>query len=375
MASFLKPRAGTAALCILAIALASCGLPRSGPNKKEIFQSSVEKEGNAYIIRVNDGAIQATRQATEPGFPQSFINARKLSADTIQPGDELRITIYENVEDGLFGTAGAPSNINLLQVDQSGHIFMPYVGRIRASGNSPESLRRTITRKLDPQTPEPQVLVSRTAGDRSTVSINGSGGQGIFPIEASTLTLSGMIAVAGGVTTDPESTRVTVTRGAHKGTVWLESLYNDARQDIALRPGDRILIQEDKRRCTALGATGGQSLVDFPRPTLSAIEALSFMGGLSSALADPTGIFIFREEMPHPVNRMVGKQVVNKPTRVAYILNLKEPNGVFYARDFQVRDGDTIYVTEAPYVQWTKTLAVLTSSVGAAQSLSSAAGG
>ena len=48
------------------------------------------------------------------------------------------------------------------------------------------------------------------------------------------------------------------------------------------------------------------------------------------------------------------------------MLDLTEPNGMFQARDFAIRDGDTVYVTEAPFVQWQKTLSALTGSVGAA---------
>jgi mannose/cellobiose epimerase-like protein (N-acyl-D-glucosamine 2-epimerase family) len=42
------------------------------------------------------------------------------------------------------------------------------------------------------------------------------------------------------------------------------------------------------------------------------------------------------------------------------VLNLTEPTGLFEARDFQIRDGDTLYVTEAPFVQWQKTLGAIT---------------
>ena len=42
-----------------------------------------------------------------------------------------------------------------------------------------------------------------------------------------------------------------------------------------------------------------------------------------------------------------------------YVLDLTKPDGMFMARDFLIRDGDTVYVTEAPMVQWTKTLNVI----------------
>lgn len=376
MARFLKPGAGIAALLVFAMTATSCGLPRSGPNKREIFEGSVQRQGNAYIVSVNDRVVQATREAPNPGFDALFANAGSLSTDIIRPGDRLLVTIYENVEQGLLAAAGVPSTLTELQVDQTGHIFIPYAGRIRAAGNTPEGLRQIITRKLDAQTPDPQVIVSRAAGDGSTVSIVGTAGaQGVLPIEASSATLTRMIAKAGGVTTDPESTRVTVIRGNRRGSVFLSDLYNANVKDIALRPGDRILIEEDTRRFTALGATGGQSLVEFPKPTMNAIEAIAYLGGLNSNLADPTGIFIFRDESPEYANRVLGRSDFQTPKRFAYVLDLTEPNGVFLARDFQIRDGDTIYVTEAPYVQWTKTLSVLTSSVGSAQALNAAAGG
>lgn len=363
------------AVFVLAFAVSSCGLPRPGPNKKEIFAGSVQQQGNAYIVTVNDRVVKATGDAPEAGFDAKFLNAGRIGADTIRRGDKLLLTVYENVEEGLFGTAGAPSTLVELQVDQSGNIFIPYAGRIRAAGNTPEQLRQIVTRKLDSQTPDPQFIIARAAGDGSTVSIVGTGGQGVYPIEASTSTLSTMIAASGGVTTNPENTRVTVIRGDHKGTVWLEDLFESNKQDIALRPGDRILIQEDTRRFTALGATGAQSLVEFPQPSMTAIEAIAFMGGLNSNLADPTGIFIFRDESPEFANRVLGRSDFTTSKRFAYVLDLTEPTGVFLGRDFQIRDGDTIYVTEAPYVQWTKTLGVLTSSVGAAQSLNAATGG
>ena len=54
-----------------------------------------------------------------------------------------------------------------------------------------------------------------------------------------------------------------------------------------------------------------------------------------------------------------------------YMLNLTEPNGMFMARDFIIRDGDTVYVTEAPYTQWTKALSALTGSLATAGSIAS----
>jgi polysaccharide export outer membrane protein len=363
-------------LLSLVIGISACGLPRSGPSKREIYSGSVQKQGNAFIVPVTDSVVQATSVAPALGFSSEFQNAGVVGSDDIRPGDILGLTIWENVDDGLL--AGQGSNTTALhdvQVDGAGFIFVPYAGRIRAAGNSPEALRRIISSKLDAQTPDPQVSVSRMAGDGATVSVMGGvGGQGVYPIERPTRTLAAMLAKTGGVTIEPEIAQITVTRGTHSGKVWLKDLYSNPRMDIALRPGDVILVEKDTRSFTALGATGGQSRVPFETQTISAIEAIAQVGGLSTGIADPKGVFIFRDEIPEVANTVLGRNDLIGTQRMVYVLDLTEPNGMFSARDFDIRDEDTVYVTEAPFVQWQKTLSALTGTVGSANSLSSASG-
>ncbi len=265
---------GAKALTFLAALsmVASCGLPRPGPNKREIFAGSVLKQGDAFVVTVNPRVTRAT---------------------------SVGITVFENVaDDPLLGNTGQRVSIlDQVQVDGQGFIFVPYAGRIKAAGQTPDGLRQAITRKLDAQTPDPQITVQRLAGDGATVTVAGViGAQGVYPIERPTRTLSTMLARAGGITIDPGIALVRVTRGGQSGQVWVKDLYEDPTLDIALRAGDKIVVQEDNRKFVALGATGGQSLVPFESETLSAIEAIATVGGLASATADPTGVFVFRNE-------------------------------------------------------------------------------
>ncbi|MBV1867958.1 MAG: polysaccharide biosynthesis/export family protein [Marinosulfonomonas sp.] len=355
--------------------LAACALPRSGPNKREIYSGSVQNQGDSFVVAVNDRVTRATAIVPAFGFSQQFINAAKVGSDTISAGDTLGLTIWENVDDGLLASQGANATaLEEVQVDGAGYIFVPYAGRIRAAGNTPEALRRIITEKLANQTPDPQVLVRRLAGDGSTVSITGSvGGQGIYPIERPTRTLTAMLARAGGVTIEPEIAQVTIFRSGHQAKVWFQDLYKNASYDIALRGGDRILVEEDTRSFTALGATGAQSRVAFESQALSAIEAIAQVGGLNSNVADPTGVFVFRNETEEISNLVLGRSDLIGAQRLIYVLNLTEPNGVFMARDFVVRDGDTVYVTEAPFVQWSKSLNAIIGTLGTANTLSNLA--
>ncbi|WP_370301886.1 polysaccharide biosynthesis/export family protein [Pseudooceanicola sp.] len=353
-----------AALAILGI-VSACGLPQVGPNKRQIFAGSVQKEGDAFVVEVNDRVTRATAVVPAFAFSTDFTNAAQVTADTINPGDILGLTIWENVDDGLLtGETGSARPLEEVQVDSSGFIFVPYAGRLRAAGNTPNQLREIITARLQEQTPDPQVEVRRVAGDGSTVTLAGAvGGQGVYPIERPTRTLSAMLAHAGGIVIEPEIAQVTVIRGNQRGKVWFQDLYDNPKLDIALRAGDRILVEEDSRSFTALGATGRQGRVPFESQNLSALEAIAQVGGLIASSSDPTGIFIFRNEAEEIADSVLGRSDLQGAQRLIYVLNLKQPNGIFLARDFVIRDGDTLFVTEAPYTQWTKTISLVAGSL------------
>ncbi|WBU61888.1 polysaccharide biosynthesis/export family protein [Paracoccus albus] len=355
---------------IAVTALSACGLPRSGPNKKEILSGAVENGGDAHVIYVNNHVNRTANYTPAYGFSNEFLGAGSVGADEIRPGDTLGLMVWENVDDGLLtGLGQSSTQLQQLQVDSAGYIFVPYAGRVRAAGNSPDQLRQIITQRLESQTPDPQVTVTRVAGDGATVSVMGKVfGQGIYPIERPTRTLSSMLAKAGGVNVEPEVAVVTVKRGRETGKVWLTDLYFNPSYDIALRPGDVIMVEEDQRSFTALGALGGQTKVPLGNEQINAIEGVAMVGGLATQTADPTGVFVLRDEPAQVASAVLG-QPVSGTQRMAYVLDLTRPNGLFLARDFLLRDGDTLYVTEAPYVQWQKILGAITGSAASARNL------
>ena len=315
-------------------------------------------------------STRATNFVPSYGFSNSFLGAGQVGADEIRAGDVLGLAIWENVDDGLLTSLGTSSTaLQEIQVDSGGYIFVPYAGRVQAAGNTPDQLRQVITERLATQTPDPQVTVTRVAGDGATVSVMGKvTAQGVYPIERPTRSLSAMLARAGGVSIEPEIAVITVKRGNNNGKVWLTDLYSNSSNDIALRPGDVILVEEDQRSFTALGALGGQTRVPLGNEMINAVEAVAMVGGLNSNLADPTGVFILRDEPEQVASRVLGKTVQGSQ-RIAYVLDLTRPNGLFLARDFLIRDEDTVYVTEAPYVQWQKRLAALIGPINSANSI------
>lgn len=370
-------RASWLALAVLVAAVGACTVPRPGPTMNEIFAGSVLREGDAFVVAVGDRVNRAANVTPALGFSDALRNAALLGGDTVRVGDTVTVTVYENVPEGLmtnFETRGAV--LQELQVDDAGFIYVPFAGRIRAAGQSPEGLRSTIARQLDEQTPDPQVYVSRSTGDGASVSVVGRvNTQGVYPIQRNTRRLTAMLAEAGGVSVPVQSAQVTVARGSVTDRVWLEDLFRHPELDIALRGGDRLLVDQDQRKFTVLGATGAQSLITFESPTITAIEALAQVGGLDPTRADPTGVFVFRNEPAEIARNVLGRSDLVGDQRLIYVLNLTAPNGMFMARDFQIRDGDTLYVTEASAVTWNRLISALSGTLSATGSAVSIADG
>ncbi len=376
MGSSSKLRLGVIAVLALVMGVSACGLPRPGPNKREIMQSAADAKGDSIVINVNAHVAKVTSEIPSLGFPASFESAGMVGSDDIRPGDTLALTIWENVDDGLLTQTGTNATaLTQVQVDGQGYIFVPYAGRLKAAGNTPEGLRNIITAKLAPQTPDPQVSVARVAGDGATVSVlGGVGAPGVYPIDRPTRKLSAMVSKAGGATIPTEIAQIKVTRGGKSGKIWLTDLYANPKKDIALRGGDVVLVEQDTRAFTAMGAMGHQNRVNFETQSLSAVEALAQVGGLQTGFADPKGVFVLRNERPEVIRTLLGRSVP-EDQRVVYVLDLTAPSGIFNARDFIIRDGDTVYVTEAPYVQWQKTLSVLTGAANSATAVDRASTG
>ena len=349
-------------MLVAAVTLAACTMPRSGPTATDIVRGTNQSDLGIHLVEVTPQVAAITRPIETTTIAPAFVDAGVLSPETIRAGDTISVRVWENVDNGILAGVGQrAANLEALHVDQSGNIFVPYVGEVKASGKSPDELRADITQRLSNQTPDPQVEVVRIAGDGATVSVMGGvRNPGIFPIDTATRRLSAMLAKAGGVSTVPDVAQIRVERGGRIGKIWLQDLYDNPTLDIALRPNDQIVVEEDRRSFTALGATSGQARVPFNKRDMSALEAIATAGGLDFRAADPTGVFVFRDESGEVANRVLGTGNLVGPQRMAYLIDLTQPEGVFAAREFIIHDEDTVYITEAPLASWSRVIAIAT---------------
>jgi polysaccharide export outer membrane protein len=184
---------------------------------------------------------------------------------------------------------------------------------------------------------------------------------GVFPIGQGMLRLSNALSLAAPDQTDPEQTAVTIRRGGVAATVRLSDVYRDSAQDVALRPGDSIVVHAIQEYVKILGAAGTQGRLKISKRNYSVLDALADSRGLSDSTAYPRAVFLLRAPDRN------SPQIAAAP--LVYQFDMRYPDQMSVAGQFVVRDGDTIFISDAPYTQVEKVLSALSASLGTARSV------
>ena len=164
--------------------------------------------------------------------------------------------------------------------------------------------------------------------------------------------------------------QVKLVRGGKNYQTSLSLLYDDPKLDVILRGGDKVIIEEDDRFFQALGSTGREDIIHFTKQQITALEAMSIVGGINDSRADPKGILILREYASTHV-RSDGKGPSH--TDVVFTVDLTSADGLFSAKRFYIQPDDVVLVTESPVTKAQTIFGLIGSAFGlvsSAQSLS-----
>lgn len=357
----------SAAMALAGLILSGCaGLPRGGPMTSDISVQSEEGLEGLVAPLTTEVALSVAKDRPQ-GFPQAFLSSGEIDPTRLGVDDVLNVAVWENEETGLFSTVGG--GVGLIEgvtIDGSGRIFLPFVGVMRAAGLTVGELRDAIRRALDPFTASPQVDVRLREARSRTLTVQGAVARpGPYVVERISARLAPMLALAGGATLAPEQAEVVVRRGGKSGAAMLEDIYTDPALDIALRPNDLIFLNAIRARFVVLGATRVQGEITFPTRELSLLRALGAARGLVDFDADPTGVFVFRWEDKAVADALLpAAQPEGMPSGtgrpIVYRLDLTRPEALFVAQSFQMRDGDAVFVTNAPLTELRKFLQLFT---------------
>src|SRR5690606_7212524 len=265
-------------------------MPSDGPLRAEIQARKASSQQIPYaVVDVSNKNIAALRDDKSDSFRQTFGKGGIAGTHVVGVGDTLNLTIFESTGDGLF-TSGSQKNLTLdLQVDDKGHIPVPYAGTVKVSGKTFEEIRADIVSRLRDKTSEPDVIVSLKENNTQFVSINGSVGRpNMVPLTGRERVLDAL-AAAGGPTNPPYETNITLSRGNKTKTLPLQALVESPSDNIFLRPSDQLFLVHAPRTFSAFGAVKKTDNIKFGTIKLSLAEAASLAGGIDPGRGDQIG--------------------------------------------------------------------------------------
>lgn len=295
-----------------------------------------------------------------------------LQGVRINIGDQLQVTIFEAMAGGLFIPEQAgirPGNfINLptQTVDGSGTITIPYAGQIQAAGRLPSELEADIVERLKQRAIDPQAVVGFAARGGSEISVLGQ----VNRAQRYSLNFNGerildAIARAGGPVGLGHDMQVTLQRKGTEKTIPFDVLLQKPDANIYLEPDDTVYVFQQPKSYMVFGAAEVNGRHTFPRRELQLSEALADARGLRSNQADAEEVYIFRQEPKDRLSNLVDTDDAEKWAGIGenvptiYRVNLREAGGFLLAQQFEVRDGDVVYIADAPTVDLLKFLALL----------------
>ena len=356
-------------LAMLCLGGCSSYLPTIGPSAVDI-QETAAQPGTAAVQIVDVDDRVARRLLSQRGFKlfSDSLGSQRGPVSAIGAGDTLEVNIWESPPATLFGGGAAdprmPSSARSTifpeqTVDADGYISVPFAGRIRAGGLSPQAVEAEVVKRLLGKANQPEVLVRITRNASSTVTVVGEFASSVrMPLTASGERLLDAVAAAGGVRQSVSKMTLQVTRGAGFHVMPLDAVIRDPRQNVPLMAGDVITALFQPLSFTALGATGKNEEINFEAQGITLAQALARAGGLIDSRSSPQGVFIFRLE-PQAALDWPRTPVATTPdglVPVVYRIDLRNPNSFFVMQSFPISNKDVLYVSNAPAAELQKFL-------------------
>ncbi len=340
-------------LTMLAVlALTACSLPRGAGVQSEILSAPSGDEAPQFAVHMVTRdflPIAAAWPASRAGQDSDgWIAHSAAPADrAIQPYDILDIVVWDSEETSLITTETQKMvDMEDMQVSAGGTIFLPFVSTVQVAGLSRTQARARIQRKMEEIVPSAQVQLNVKPGARGSVSVvAGVSKPGAYPLSDTHYTVLNAVAAAGGASASIENPQVRLIRAGNSYATSLERLYRDPSLDTILRGGDKLVVEADPRYFRSLGAAQKETIVPFPQDEVTALDAMSLIGGLADTRADPKGILILRE---YPESAV--KDGISGPEheRSVFVIDLTSADGLFSAGQFRIEPKDTVMVSESP---------------------------
>lgn len=347
-----RPAALLPVLLAAAVLLSGCAtLPRGAAISGEVLRARNDGTTDFAVYPVTTEVLPLVADWPQDGERPDgawLPRQRGPASSVLRPGDRVDVAIWDTGENSLLTAPGQKvATMPNMEVSPAGEIFIPYVGDVYVANLGATAARAEIQDRIETVLPSAQVqLTLNRAGRGNSVDlVGGVARPGTVPLPDRDFTVLSLIGQGGGPERALRNPQVRLVRDGRDYAVSLDRLYAEPGLDTTLRGGDQVILLEDDRYFLSLGAAGREQIVHFDKDTVSALDAMSMIGGLNDARGNPKGILILRE---YPQGAVRESAEGPDHARVIFTLDLTTADGLFAARNFLIRPGDLVLATESP---------------------------
>ncbi|MCP5091733.1 MAG: polysaccharide export protein [Gammaproteobacteria bacterium] len=341
----------TLVLSLCAALITACStLPRGAPVQREILRADENAPKEFAVYGVTRTFLPTVARWPATGVIRSsgwLKHSHSSAGPVLAPGDRLNLMIWDSDPNSLL-TSPEQKSVSMegVQISPAGTIFLPYVNAVHVAGTGPEQARRKIQRKMEEIIPSAQVQLYLQEGKQNMADlVGGVSSPGSYAITDSHFTVLNLISQGGGVNPALRHPRVRLNRNGKSYVKSVSAIFENPGLDTILRGGDKVIVEQDDRYFLSLGAAGQESLVYFEKERLSALDAMSLVGGVSDSRGNPAGILILRQ---YPAGAVDDGRRGPEHARTVFTLDLTSADGLFSAGQFAINPKDTVLVTESP---------------------------
>lgn len=315
--------------CAITSGLQTYDLPAEG-----IYQTELGTSVNVIKLTQDSMlAVQPAVQNIQQDYAHLFSTPHR--SYSLSPGDILSISLWAYPD--ISGSEG-------YQIDQSGYIHFPMIGRYKAAGKSLTQVNRELRSQLSRYLKTPDVIVRVLSYQGQRYSVQGNvmkGGQ--FYLSDQPVSVYTALGMAGGVNAQQgNNASITLVRQGQTytlNTVELEkagfSLHN-----LLIQPNDTLYVNNrENQKIYVMGESGKNQSLPIRDQGMSLSDVLGESLGLNPLSASRSKIYVVRSN-------------VNSPMTEIYHMDLSNIGDFGLANQFKMRSNDIVYIDASGLTRW-----------------------
>nr|WP_218947172.1 polysaccharide biosynthesis/export family protein [Acinetobacter sp. YH12141] len=319
--------------CAVTSGLQTYDLPAEG-----IYQTELGTSVNVIKLTQDSMlAVQPAVQNIQQDYAHLFSTPHR--SYSLSSGDILSISLWAYPD--ISGSEG-------YQIDQSGYIHFPMIGRYKAAGKSLTQVNRELRSQLSRYLKTPDVIVRVLSYQGQRYSVQGNvmkGGQ--FYLSDQPVSIYMALGMAGGVNAQQgDNTSMTLVRQGRSyqlNSLELEkaglSLHN-----LLIQPNDTLYVNNrENQKIYVMGESGKNQSLPMRDQGMSLSDVLGESLGLNPLSASRSKIYVVRSQ-PNAVHTEV------------YHMDLSSIADFGLANQFKMRSNDIVYIDASGLARWQRVI-------------------